>query len=84
MAILAGKLSWFYFQLLFPPRQCEQVLLNFIFDDLYWFYFEFFLAGPFFSAVMRYISHQGRVSAGQLCDLQTRPMRVASQTAIYG
>jgi len=23
MAILAGKLSWFYFQLLFPPRQDE-------------------------------------------------------------
>jgi len=42
MEILAGKLSWFYFQLQFPPRQCERVLLNFIFDDLYWFYFEFF------------------------------------------
>jgi len=23
VAILAGKLSWFYFQLLFPPRQHE-------------------------------------------------------------
>jgi len=42
MAILADKLSWFYFQLLFPSRQYERVLLNFIFDDLYWFYFEMF------------------------------------------
>jgi len=44
MAILAGKLSWFCFQLLFPPRQRECVLLNFIFDDLYWFCFKFFWA----------------------------------------
>jgi len=49
MAILAGNLSWFYFQLLFLPRQGEQVLLNFIFDDLYWFYFEFF-GWPFLSS----------------------------------
>jgi len=28
MAILAGKLSWFYFQLLLPSRQGERVLLN--------------------------------------------------------
>jgi len=42
VAILAGKLSWFYFQLLSPPRQCERVLLNFIFDDICWFYFEIF------------------------------------------
>ena len=33
MAILAGKLSWFYFQLPFPPRQWKWVLLIFIFDD---------------------------------------------------
>jgi len=50
MAILAGKLSWYYFQLLLPPRQCERVLLNFIFDDLYWFYVEIFFAGPFYPA----------------------------------
>jgi len=50
MAILASKLSWFYFQLLFPPRQCERVLLNFIFDDLYWFYFEIYFGLPFLSS----------------------------------
>jgi len=27
--------------------------------------------------------HQGRVSAGQLCDLRTRPIHVASRTSIY-
>jgi len=39
MATLASKLSWFYFQLLFPPRQGKCVLLNFIFDDFYRYYF---------------------------------------------
>jgi len=29
-------------------------------------------------------SYIQRVSAGQLCDLQTRPVHVASRTAIYG
>jgi len=52
------------------------------YDDFY--YFGIFLAGPFFPAVMRYISHQGRVSAGQLCDLRTRLIHVATRTAIYG
>jgi len=84
MAIPAGNLSWYYFQLFIPPRQGEHVLLNFIFDDLYWYYFGIFLAGPFFPAVMRYITHQGRVSVGQLCDLQMRPIHVATRTAIYG
>jgi len=85
MAILAGNLSWIYFQLLIPPRQGKHVLLNFIFDDFYWYCFgNFFWAGPFFPAVMRYISHQGRVSAGQLCDLWTRLTHVAIRTAIYG
>jgi len=81
---LMGKLSWFCFQLLFPPRQQECVLLNFVFDDLCWFCFKFFWAGPFFPAVMRDVSHHGRVSAGQLCDLRTRPTHVASRTAICG
>ena len=76
MAILAGNLSWYYFQLLIPPRQGKHVLLNFIFDYFYWYCFGIFLAGPFFPAVMRYISHQGRVSAGQLCDLRMRPMKL--------
>jgi len=49
MAILADNLSWFYFQLLFPPRQGEQVLLNFIFDNLYWF-ISFFFGWPFLSS----------------------------------
>jgi len=39
MATLASKLSWFYFQLLFPLNQGNYVLLNFIFDDFYWYYF---------------------------------------------
>jgi len=47
--------------------------------------FSDFFAGPFFSALMRYVtSHQGRVSAGQLCDLQLGLMYISSQTAIYG
>jgi len=54
MAILAGNLSWFYFQLPVPPRQGERILLTFVSDDLYWYCFEkFFFAGPFFPAVMR-------------------------------
>jgi len=50
MAILAGNLSWYYFQLLIPPRQGELVLLNFIFDDLYWYYFGKFFGWPFLSS----------------------------------
>jgi len=53
VAILAGKLSWFYFQLLFPPRQQKWVLLIFIFDDYIGLTSNFFLADPFFPAVMR-------------------------------
>jgi len=40
---------------------------------------------PFFSDLMRSaVSHQGRVSAGQLWDLQTGLMPVSSRTAICG
>jgi len=52
---------------------------------IYIVFFGFFLTGPFFPAVMRYVVlHQGRVSAGQLCDLQLGLMHVSSQTAVYG
>ena len=82
MAILAGNLSWYYFQLLFPPRQYA----------FYWFLsltisigviLDFFLAGPFFPAVMRYFSHQGRVSAGQLCDLRMSETHARCDTNGY-
>ena len=82
MAILAGKLSWLYFQPLSPPRQRIWFLLNFL-----WFYIVFrnVFAGPFFPALMRTaVLHLGRVSAGQLCDPQSGLMHVSSQTAIYG
>jgi len=49
VAILVGELSWFCFQLLFPPRHCERVLLNFVFDNSHWFCFEFFF-WPFLSS----------------------------------
>jgi len=52
---------------------------------IYIAFISIFLAGPFFPALMHsVISHQRRVSAGQLCDLQMGLMHVSSQTAIYG
>jgi len=50
MATLASKLSWFYFQLLFPPRQGKCVLLKFIFVDFYWYYFGNFFWLALFSS----------------------------------
>jgi len=47
-------------------------------------FFVFFGAGPFFPTLMRYLLHQGRVSVGQLCNLQLGLMHVSSQTAVYG
>jgi len=76
--------TYIYFQLLFPPRRHEWVLLNFLWRFILYLFWNV-SAGPFFPAVMCYvISHQGRVPAGQLCDLQTGPMHVSSRTAIYG
>jgi len=44
-----------------------------------------FFTGPFFPAMMQSaVLHQGRVPAGQLCDLQSGLMHVSSQMAIYG
>jgi len=60
---------------------------DFLFDFLWQFCVAFwtFFAGPFFPALMcTAVLHQGRVSAGHLCDLQWGLMHVSSQTAVYG
>jgi len=88
MAILADKLPWGRSRLgstssLLFRQECA--------FDSHWTFFQDFtlcfdyFAGPFFSAVMRSaVSHQGRVSAGQLCNLLFGLMHVWSRTAIHG
>jgi len=83
MAILAGNMSWFCFQLLLQPRRREMFYWIIFFDDSHCCISKFFGLALSFQLWCALFSHQGRVSAGQLCDLQSRLIHVSSRTAIY-
>jgi len=82
-AILAGNVL-----VLLPASTSTKttwnVLLNYFLWGFILLYFEIFGLALSFLLWCALFSHQGRVSAGQLCDLQSKLIHVSSQTAIYG